>query len=174
MALRASRTWEQISALLAEHGPAHPRSYWHSVSMRRFDPGWREVDALLIANGQEPQGPPPAEEVAGHEIRQVVRQADTRSFDTMALANLDGQDCAEVVLKVGNGNGSGEKITANVLVTRVTRPATKRKPRKPGVMTLADIPPVDPAKIGRGKSGNQEAIRAAVARAAAEMRGEGE
>jgi len=75
-ALREGRTWQQVADVLAEHGAAHPRSYWSGVADGRFAPPRREHNALRAACGLPDIPPTPAEAVADSGVTNVLRGSD--------------------------------------------------------------------------------------------------
>jgi len=133
-AIKAGRTWQQVADACAEYGVEHPRSYWHGIASGRIRPGWREVDALREAQGLEPQGPPPADLVASHDIRRVVEQ-DAPQYDTLALAYVGDADCAEVLVRRRKRDTNGDGHKPEVRVTAVTR-HRERRPRLGLTITL--------------------------------------
>jgi hypothetical protein len=170
-ALRQGRTWQQVAATLAAHGAEHPRSYWHAVASGRFDPGWRELDALLTANGQPAQGPPPAKVLEASGVERIITVSDDP--DLALLVRVEGAMPTSVSIRA-NGGVPEQTVRPSLRVTYVTLPKVTRKRTTTGFrfLSLSDIGPVEPAKIGRGKSGEPGAIRAA-AQAAARVLEEG-
>lgn len=158
-------TWQDIADLLAEHGAAHPRSYWRSVGLGRFRPGWRERDALLMALGREPRGPAPAEVVAASGVGHVI--AACEDPDIALLVRTDGRAPKRVSVSVDSVTVEESHSAPKLVVTRVTRnrAPSQRVPR------MSQIAPVDAARLGRGRSGFSPAIAEAAWRAA-EMLGE--
>ena len=168
-ALRQGRTWQQVAATLAALGAAHPRSYWHGVASGRFEPGWRELDALLTANGEPAQGPPPAKVMEASGVERIITVSDDP--DLALLVRVEGATPTSVSIRA-NGGVPGQTVRPSLRVTYVTLPKVTRKRTTTGFLSLSDIGPVDPTKIGRGKSGEAGAIRAA-AQAAARVLEEG-
>ena len=148
-------------------------SLWWQVGHNRRPPTRKQHNAACRYLGLPEMPAPPAEVVATSGVKYVIR-ANGDDPDTAILARTGGEALSRIRMEgAGVPIGDGDPAP-QATFTSCKTPQVKRKPRATGILTLADIPPVDPAKIGRGKSGNQEAIRAAVARAAAAMRGEGE
>lgn len=159
--LRDGRTWQAVADLCAQHGSGHPRSYWAGVAAGRFAPGWRERDALLSALGREPLGPPPSEVVAASGVAHVISACDDP--DLALLVRTDGKAPKRVSVRVDGVAVGDTQKPPTLVVTHVTR---NRGPSQ-RVTRLSEIEPPAPSRLGRGKSGNANAIAEAARRAAA-------
>lgn len=155
-ALRNGGAWEAVAEALRERGCDHPRNYWRKVSLGLFVPGWRELDALRVANGLPAEGPPPADLVRDCGVARAVQlHAEP---DTVVLVDLRGDFLAGASFKTTDVFEIA--CRQKTRVTRVTLQQGARR-RQSSAPTVAEICAEPQRPEGRGKSGNREAIEAA-------------
>ena len=142
-------------------------SLWWQVAHGKRKPTREQANAVLRRYGRPEIPPPPSQIVAASGVTYVVRADDNP--DTAILARTGGEALARIRLTgagvpVGPGASEPEcRFTSGKAAPK------RRKPRAPYVLTLAQIEPVDPRRLGRGRSGNPSAIAEAARRAAASL-----
>ena len=164
-ALRNGGAWEAVAETLRECGCDHPRNYWRKVSLGLFVPGWRELDALRVANGLPAGGPPPADLVRDCGVSQAVQLH--ANPDTALLVDLEGKSPVSVAIRTA---GESSTTTApKARVTKVTLQQGARQRRQSSVPTVPAILAEPTHPEGRGRSGNREAIETAARRASQQV-----
>lgn len=156
LALKNGSSWQHVADLCAQHGADHPRSYWHGIANGRHAPGWRELDALRVANGLPAEGPPPADLVRDCGVSVAVQlHAEP---DTALLVDLDGKTPVSVAIRAAEQNSPASIPKARVTYVTLQQGARRRQSSAP---TVAEICAEPQRPEGRGKSGDREAIKAA-------------
>lgn len=157
-------SWPAVAVALGRSA-----SLWWQIGYGRRRATRAQANAVLRYYGKPELPTPPAEVVAASGVQYVVPLDDNP--DVALLARTEGEAIARVRM-MGNGQPIGNGGPApEATFTSCKTPPVKRKRRSTCILSLSQIGPVEPEKLGRGKSGEPGAIAAAAARAAAALEG---
>lgn len=133
----------------------HSKGTWSRILNEQQAPSYPHLVEIALACSLPLPPAPPLEAAKGVEEWHQVGDEPPRfgvllsQAGTVSVREVEGADSLKVV-------------------RRKAKPKAPRRKRK-AVLTLSDIGPVPPEKVGRGKAGNPEAIRKAAELAAAEL-----
>lgn len=155
-------TWTRVAECLGWSA-----SLWWQIVKQGRQPTRQQSNAVL-RHYDKPEIPePPTEIVARSGVGRVKVLSDNP--DVALLVDSRGQEIVRVTVTGAGIPAPESSVETSVRFTQGKIPGEGRNRVSKGILSCSTLEPLDPTKIGRGKSGNPDAIRDAAQRAAAEL-----